>query len=240
MTKGRRLRVVGYLRVSTDLQAERGLGLDVQEAAIRAWTKDHGHKLIGFHTDSGISGSNGLDTRLGLADALGALKDRTADGLIVYRLDRLARDLIVQETLLAEVKRMGAQVFSTSPAEDAYLADDPDDPSRKLIRQVLGAVAEYERSMIRLRLMAGAKQKASRGGYAWGAPPMGYRAEGRELVADEREQATVARIMELHRQGMSTRKISAQLASEGHKPKRAETFAPITIGRIIKRTPPDS
>ena len=60
----------------------------------------------------------------------------------VYRLDRLARDLIVQETVLAEVKRLGGEVFSTSAAEAGYLSDDPDDPSRKLIRQVLGAVAE--------------------------------------------------------------------------------------------------
>ena len=47
---------------------------------------------------------------------------------------------------------MGAEVFSTSDAEQGYLQDDPSDPSRKLIRQVLGAVAEYERAMIRLRL----------------------------------------------------------------------------------------
>jgi DNA invertase Pin-like site-specific DNA recombinase len=77
-------------------------------------------------------------------------------GVVVYRLDRLARDLIVQETLLAEVWRMGREVFSTSAAEQGYLADDPHAPSRKLIRQVLGAVNEYERSMIsHYRLAAG-------------------------------------------------------------------------------------
>jgi hypothetical protein len=50
--------------------------------------------------------------------------------------------------LLAEVKRVGAAVYSTSPTESSFLGDDPDDPSRALIRQVLGAVAQYERSMI--------------------------------------------------------------------------------------------
>lgn len=64
------MKVVGYLRVSTDRQAEEGLGLEVQEQAIRSWAEDHGHHLIGMTRDEGISGSNGIDTRIGLADAL--------------------------------------------------------------------------------------------------------------------------------------------------------------------------
>lgn len=99
---------------------------------------------------TGANGSNGLDTRGALLDAFNLIKASKADGLVVYRLDRLVRDLIVQETLLAEVRRLGGEVFSTSAAEAGYLSDDPDDPSHKLIRQVLGAVAEYERSMIAL------------------------------------------------------------------------------------------
>lgn len=68
-------------------------------------------------------------------------------GIFVYRLARLARDLVLQEQLLAEVSRAGGQVFSTSGAEQHYLVDDSDAPSRRLIRQILGAVSEYERSM---------------------------------------------------------------------------------------------
>ncbi len=82
---------------------------------------------------------------------------------MVYRLDRLARDLILQETLLAEITAAGGQVFSTMPGEQAVIEDDPEDPSRRLIRQVLGAVAEYERSLIRLRLRNGRRRKAERG-----------------------------------------------------------------------------
>lgn len=134
------MKLTAYRRVSTDKQAEEGLGLDVQEHAIRVWAKAQGHKVAVWATDAGVSGSNGLDSRHGLPDALEAIRDGRAQGLVVYRLDRLARDLIIQETLLAEVRRKGGQLFSTSAAESGYLADDPDDPSRKLIRQVLGAV----------------------------------------------------------------------------------------------------
>ena len=66
-------------------------------------------------------------------------------------------------------------------AEAGYLGDDPDDPSRTLIRQVLGAVSQYERSMIALRLRSGRRRNASQGGYAYGAPPFGFKAEDGEV-----------------------------------------------------------
>ena len=97
------LRLVGYLRVSTVDQAERGHGLDVQMRTISKWAKAHGHRIVRFYEDAGLSGSNGLDSRVALADALAAVRSREADALIVYRLDRLARDLVLQETLLAEI-----------------------------------------------------------------------------------------------------------------------------------------
>jgi DNA invertase Pin-like site-specific DNA recombinase len=130
-------RLVALLRVSTDRQAEHGLGLEVQEVVIKQWAKPKGHRIVLWTRDEGVSGSDGLDTRDGLAEALGALRSRQAAGLVVYRLDRLARDLVVQEQLLAEVWRMGAEVFSTSPGEAGFLTDDPDDPSRKLISRSL-------------------------------------------------------------------------------------------------------
>jgi hypothetical protein len=64
-------------------------------------------------------------------------------------------DLIVQEQILAAIRRLGGEPFTCSAAEAGYVTDDPDEPSRKLIRQVLGAGSEYERSMVSLRLLAG-------------------------------------------------------------------------------------
>ena len=202
------MRITAYVRVSTDKQAaEDRLGKPVQEKAIRAYARAHGLRVVSWHYDDGISGSNGLDSREGLPLALAEVRDGTAEGIIVYRLDRLARDLIIQETLLAEVKRMGGQTFTTSGAEADFLNDDPNDPSRKLIRQVLGAVNEYERSMIALRLRSGRKLKAERGGFAYGAPAYGQRAQDHELVPDSVEQQAIGRIRELSAAGRSLRQI---------------------------------
>jgi DNA invertase Pin-like site-specific DNA recombinase len=229
------MKVAGYVRVSTDRQAEHGLGLEVQEQAIRRWAKKSGHRLVAVFRDEGVSGSNGVTQRIGLIDALAALKARDAAGLVVARLDRLARDLIIQEQLLAEVKRSGATPFSTAPGEAAYLTDDPDDPSRKLIRQVLGAVSEYERAMISLRLRTGRARKAEHGGFAYGSPPFGYTANDGALVPDPTEQHVIARMRELDAEGWTQREIATTLNREGHRTKQNRAWTRVTVGVVLRR-----
>ncbi|TAK37287.1 MAG: recombinase family protein, partial [Lysobacteraceae bacterium] len=171
------MKIVAYLRVSTDHQADQGHGLDVQRQAIKSWARAHSHRVVLWTEDAGISGSNGLDAREGLLQALSAIQEGRAAALVVYRLDRLARDLVLQEQLLREIWSMRSRVFSTAAGEEAYL--DPegrsDDPSRDLIRQVLGAVAQYERAMIRLRMRSGKARKRELGGFIGGQVPFGSR-----------------------------------------------------------------
>jgi DNA invertase Pin-like site-specific DNA recombinase len=155
--------------------------------------------------------------------------------VVVFRLDRLARDLVVQESLLAEIRRMGGQVFSTSQAEADLLVDDPGDPSRRMVRQILGAVAGYEKEMIRLRMRAGRARKKEQGGYATGSPPLGYKAVGRELVADDDEQKVLDRIRTLQSEGRSLREIGAALTGEGLQPKRGGTWQPGSLALIVRR-----
>jgi DNA invertase Pin-like site-specific DNA recombinase len=169
------------------------------------------------------------------------VRDRQVSGVVVYRLDRLARDLVLQESLLADIRRMGGELFTTSAAEASYLTDDPDDPSRKLIRQVLGAVNEYERSMIRLRMRSGRAHKRATGAYAGdGSPPYGYRAEGGDLVPVPEEQAVIARIREMRAAGASLRQIGTTLTAEGLQPRpsklrRTNAWAPESVRRIVHR-----
>jgi DNA invertase Pin-like site-specific DNA recombinase len=171
---------------------------------------------------------------VGLGDALEALRE-CVPRVWFYRLDRLARDLIIQETLLGEVWRMGREVFSTSAAEQGYLQDDPHDPSRKLIRQVLGAVNEYERAMIALRLKSGRARKHANGGYAYGGLGFGYKAVQGSLVPDETEQRTIRRIEKLRSQGRTLRQIAHTLNREGRKPRRSDVWHASTVGAILRR-----
>lgn len=228
------LRLVGYLRVSTEGQVTDGFGLEVQEEAVRLWISNHGHQLVAICKDEARSGKKDLTERLGLAEALVHLSAKRADGIVVFKLDRLARDLVLQEQLLREIWQTGGEVFSTAGGE-GNIRNDPDDPSRKLIRQVLGAVSEYERDMIVLRLQRGRALKGAKGGYAFGSPHFGVLAEDGALRQAPAEQAVVDRILQLHSTGASLREIAAALEHEGRSAKRGDRWYPMTVRRVIAR-----
>lgn len=226
------MKLVAYLRVSTDKQVEEGLGLPVQRAGIKAWAKANGHRIAAWYSDEGISGSNGVDTRVGLLDALAALKDGEAAGLVVYRLDRLARNLTVQETTLAAVWAMGSTVFSVDLGE--VPRDDPDDPMKTALRQMIGVFAQLERGMIAARLRAGKRMKAERGGYAGGRPRYGFDAVDGELRPNPAEQEVIATARRMAGDGLSLRQIAAALTEEGHRPKAGAVWHPLQVARLLQ------
>ncbi len=229
MAKTKR-RALGYVRVSTQKQAEEGFGLDVQAAAVKEWARNSDARLLAIIRDEGVNGT--LEERPGLAELLGRLEPGMV--VVVPRLDRLARDLMTQEILLRDIRRKGADLVSTSKAEAEYLAEDPNDPTRKLIRQVLGAVAEFERSLIRLRLSRGRAAKAASGGFAYGSPPFGYRAESGRLVKEPEEQKTIALARRLRGRGRSLRQIAQELNGKGRKPRRGREWHPGTVTRLLQ------
>jgi DNA invertase Pin-like site-specific DNA recombinase len=196
------MRAYGYCRVSTKDQVD-GFGLDVQRLAVLA----RGVKRDNIFEDEGVSGAILDRPELGdLIMGLGA-----GDVVVVPRLDRLARDLITQELLLRAIRSKGADVVSCVEGENAYLAEDAGDPSRKLIRQILGAVAEYERSMIALRTQAGRRAKKAAGGYAGGQPPYGWTGRNGELVEVPEEQRTLELMRREYRTDHNCESIAAFL-----------------------------
>lgn len=239
------MNVAAYLRVSTQRQAEQGMGLEVQRAHIERWAEENGHTVTVWARDEGVSGSNGLDTRQGLYEALRAVQDGSAGGLVVYRLDRLARDLVLQETLLGMIWKEGGQVFSTSPGEDENLdpTKDAEDPSRRLSRQILGAVAEYERAMIRLRLRSGKLAKQVRGGYVGGAVPYGFDVvgDGRDsrLVTNETEQKALAVMREMRADGATYQAICDALTDQGYQTKRGGRWLTASVRKVLLRDAPE-
>ena len=230
-------RLVPYLRVSTVLQAEEGLGLEAQLAAIEARVAELGDELLlPSAVDAGLSGTLGLAERPGLAAAL-ERAEAAGGGVVVYRLDRLARDLVLQEQLLADIWRRGLEVVSAAAGEDHYLTPATEDPSRALIRHVLGAVAQYERAVIRLRLAGGRQQKLAREGWAGGRPPYGRRAEGRRLVPDPAAEAALARARDLQ-PGRSLREVARLLEEAGiPAPGGGTRWHATTLRRLLRRLP---
>lgn len=227
--------LVGYLRVSSDGQLD-GFGLDTQRRSIRSWAKANSHRVVHWCEDA-TSGKVEAVDRPGFACAVEEVAGRRADGVIVARLDRLARQLTTQEAALAYLWKLGATVFTADQGE--VLPDDPDDPMRTAIRQVFGVFAELDRRMVTKRLRDGRAAKAATGRKSVGAYPYGYRGTGkgreRDAGPDHAEQRAVERITELRRSGASYRSIVATLDDEGLRPRRAERWSPMAVRNVALR-----
>lgn len=236
------MKLITYLRVSTPGQQADGYGLEVQERACKAWAKANGHKIVATYTDV-MSGKSEPAERPGLSAALDALRPPPqATGLLVPRLDRLARALHVQEVALQVAWRTGAKVFTADGGE--VLEDDPEDPMRTFVRQVMGGVAQLERAMIAKRMRDGRAAKAAAGRKATGDYAYGYRGEGRGRERDAAphpdEQAAVSRIVELRKAGTPYRAIAAALDAEGLKPRRAASWSAMSVRNVAVRAGVDS
>jgi len=226
-------RAAGYVRVSTAGQAEHGLGLGIQREAIAEYCKREGLELVGVYEDAGISGSNGVEDRIGWPELVDALEDREFSVVVVLRLDRLARDLMLQENMLATVQVLGGDLVSI---------DEPDlcngDPTRTLFRHIKGAISEYEKAMIVARLRAGRRKKARQGGYPGGWVPYGYKLEGEGTearpVVDEAAAAIIRRIFTEYAQGSSMKRIAEGLTADGVSTAKGGKWAQATIATIVR------
>lgn len=231
------MRLVAYLRVSSTTQLD-GFGLDVQRKTVRRWAKANGHRIVAEHVDAGVSGALEAADRPGLSEALQVLRrPPNADGLVVARLDRLARKLTTQEAVLALVWREGGRVFAADEGE--VQQDDPDDPMRSAIRQMVGVFAELDRKTVVKRMRDGIKAKAETGRHATGSYAYGYRGAGkgreRDAAPRDDEQAAVRRIVDLRASGASYRAIAAALDEEGLRPRRAARWSPMAVRNVAVR-----
>lgn len=239
------MRLVMYTRVSSKGQVRDGYGLAIQERDCRAWAKADGHKIVAHYSDNGLSGALGSDVvdgadftvRPGLQEAVAAVQDGEADGLVCGKLDRLGRATHVQEAVLAMIWRAEGHVFAADQGE--VLADDPDDPMRTAMRKIMGVFDELDKAVNVQRMRKGRQAKAAAGKHAVGVYPFGTRAGGegreRDAIPDEAEQRAAARIRELRAEGRSYRTIIATIEAEGIMPRTAEHWSASTIRKIVLR-----
>jgi DNA invertase Pin-like site-specific DNA recombinase len=209
-----------YLRVSGKGQLD-GDGFPRQKAAIKTYADTHGIKVAKWFQEEGVSGTKELDDRPALQELMVALHSNGVRLVLIEKLDRLARDLMVQETIIGDLRRNGFELISV--AEPDLCSDDP---SRKLVRQVFGAIAEYERAMIVLKLRAARQRVRTQDGRCEGRKPFGDRPG---------EQEIIERIQKLAGKGLNYSQIAEKLNSEGLPTRADGTWYPATVSRILAR-----
>lgn len=220
-------KAVLYVRVSTE---DQNLGPEAQRVAMARWCADHGIAAVGVFEDLGVSGGTSIERRPGLLAALDAVRLHGAGVLLVAKRDRLARDPIVAAMAEASAARLGAKIASV-----AGEGCDGDDPASVLLRRMVDAFSEYERSLIRARTRAALRVKKGRGERVGGVP-FGFCVgpDGRSLVPDPGEQATIDRIRVLRAHGATLNAIARTLGAE-RVPCRGARWHATTIMRVIAR-----
>ncbi len=168
------MKLAGYCRVSTDNQKEEGT-IEIQKTALSEYANKNGLELLNVFCDEGVSG--GLEDRPALSELFSFLEEHSEiDGVLIYKLDRLARDLYIQEHLIKKLEVLNKRLLSI---KEPNL--ESSDPMRKAFRQFMGIVSELEKAFITMRLKEGRKRKAIRGGHAGGSAAFGYSTEDKEL-----------------------------------------------------------
>ena len=189
---------VAYLRVSGKAQAE-GDGFRRQREAVKRYARSNKLAILSEYCDAGVSGTRELEGRDGLASLLDHVETAGIPVVLVERADRLARDLLVSEIILNRFRDSGVRVIAAESGTELTVTDEH--PTRKLIRQVLGAIAEYDKTVTVLKLRAARLRIRQLGG----------RCEGRKPYPSE----VVALIRKLRRKPRGGRRRSwAEIARE--------------------------
>ncbi len=220
---------IGYIRVSSDAQADLGVSLEVQRERLTAYAALHELDLVEVVADEGVSASIPLADRPGGAQLLDLVQDRPAQHVIAMKLDRLFRDAADALTQTRAWDRsgvamhlidVGGQTINTSTAMG------------RMFLTMMAGFAELERGLARERTRD-ALQYKKRQGLVYNHVPLGFTRDGDELHRDRGEQELVARIMDWRRGGVSYGGIARRLNAEGITGKQGGAFHASTIHKIV-------
>lgn len=225
------MKAIGYIRVSTEEQANGGVSLAAQREKLEAYAKLYDLELVTVVEDAGQSAKT--LNRTGLQAALAMLRRGEADGLVIAKLDRLTRSVGDWQALIDEFfgERAGKQLLSVADSIDTRTA------AGRLVLNVLLSVAQWEREAIAERTRDALQHKIRRGERC-GEVRFGFDLgpDGVTLVPNADEQQAIGIIRELREAGQTLRQIAAKLTALGIPTKKGRSkWTHTAVGKIAKR-----
>jgi DNA invertase Pin-like site-specific DNA recombinase len=219
-----KIKAVAYIRTSSaanvgnDKDSERR-----QRAAIEAFAKRSGFALVGEFSDPGVSGADPIETRPGFAALLDRIESNGVRVVICEDASRFARELVTQELGVIALIRRGVRVV-TATGDDLT---DSTDPSRKMMRQIAGSFAEYEKARLVAKLRGARERKRAASG----------KCEGRKSWAEINPEL-VRQAKRLRRRSpkghqRSLRDVASELAKLGFLNERGKPFSASSIASML-------
>ena len=222
------VRVVTYTRISTD-ETNQPYSLGAQHDRLDAFVASQpGWQVVARYTDQ-ASGKN-LE-RPALKELRTAAAAGRIDLLLVYRVDRLSRNLSQLVGLIEELAGYGVGFRSaTEPFDTA-------NPAGRMLVQLLGSFAEFERASLLDRIGAGMERKASRGEWCGGSPPYGYLKPQRTTILQP-DPATAPIVRSIFRRYVETRdgarQIAAWLDGQGHRTRLGGRWSTTAVLALLR------
>jgi DNA invertase Pin-like site-specific DNA recombinase len=222
------MKAIGYVRVSTDRQAEQGVSLEAQEAKIRAMATVPGAELFEVIVDGGESAKN--LNRPGLHRLLALVDSGKVDGVIVAKLDRLTRSVKDLCSLLELFEKRGVALISVAESLDTASA------AGRLVITIMAAVSQWEREAIGERTRDALRHKRTSGERV-GNIRFGFRLspDGKHVEPDPGEQGVLTEIGHLRQSGHTLRGIAAALNRKALRTRRGSAWLLEHVARIIKQ-----
>jgi DNA invertase Pin-like site-specific DNA recombinase len=205
--KGKRVEAIAYMRTSSATNVGEGKDSEArQRKAIESYAKSAGVVIVDWFYDAAVSGADPIETRPGFTAALARIAGNVVRTIIVETANRFARDLMVQEVGFAMLRDLGITLIAAD-SPSSFLDDGP---TSKLIRQILGAVSEFDKAMTVAKLKGARNRVRRQRGKCEGRKSYAEREGGSELVA-------LARRLHVNPDGRSPslRAVAAALAAQG-------------------------
>ena len=228
-------KVFAYLRVSDpsqvkDKEGKPRDGFIRQEKACREYAAAHNKEIVQVFREA-ISGTKDKESRPVLAELMVSLElnHHGITTVIIERLDRLARDYMIQEAIIRDFQRKDFTLISANVNEPDLASNDP---TRKMLRTFMGAIAEYEKSMLVAKLKASRDRMRNSTGHCEGRK--GYRDtdEGRAVIARIRELMDVPK----HYKRPTLQKVADTLNSEGFLTMKGKPWTLHRVERVYRPT----
>lgn len=219
---------IGYIRVSTTVQADDGISLEMQVKKIKEYCKLHEIELAGIYGDA-ISGK-AIEIRPGFQAVMWMAERHRIQHVIVWKLDRLARKALDTLKIAEAWDKIGVALHSITDKIDTKSAIG------RLFFTMQAALAEFERALIVERTQAAMNHLKATGQKTGSQAPYGYRHEGNRVVEDEKEQEcllVVQNLRELH-PAWSLRKLGKALGARGFHNRNGNGFGAETIKGMLE------
>lgn len=218
---------LAYLRTSSSSNVGEDKDSEKRQmVAIQAYAKRAGYEIVlPAYYDAAVSGADSIEGRMGFAQLLERLRERPdIRTILVETANRFARDLIVQETGYRMLRGLGIELVPV----DAPQHFTEDTPTANMVRQILGAVSEFEKAMLVAKLRGARERKRAATGKCGGR---------KSHVEAHPQTVQVAKslrwVNKRMREKRSLRDISAELAKAGHLATSGKRYGPSAISAML-------